>query len=69
MGLFRRPKPKAVAWVWDGEQWLRHASYATEASDYFAHLMDEWPWCRFLSLTTGQDGCPVLCLDGTAEAA
>ena len=36
MGLFRRPKPKAVAWVWDGEQWLRHASYDTEASDYFA---------------------------------
>jgi hypothetical protein len=64
MGLFRKPKPQALAWVWDGEQWFRHASYDTPADDYFALLMDQWPWSRLLSLTTGEDGCPVLCLDG-----
>ena len=64
MGLFRKPKPKAVAWVWDGEHWLRHASYDTEAADYFEVLWEQWPWGWLLSLTTGDDGCPVLCLDG-----
>jgi hypothetical protein len=63
MGLFRRPKPNAVAWVWDGEQWLRHASYDAGADDYFAALQDQWPGSRVLCLTT-EDGYPVLCLDG-----
>lgn len=64
MGLFGRPKPKAVAWVWDGEHWLRHALYDGDAGYYFARLMEQWPGSRLVSLTTGQDGCPVLCLDG-----
>jgi hypothetical protein len=66
MGLFRKPKPVAVAWVWDGEHWLRHASYDTPPGDYFTHLMEQWAGCQFLSLTTGEGGYPVLCLDGRA---
>jgi hypothetical protein len=64
MGLFRRPKPKAVAWVWDGDQWIKYSVYDAPADEYFELLMEQWSGCQFLSLTTRQDGCPVLCLDG-----
>jgi hypothetical protein len=66
MGLFGKPKPQptALAWVWDGEQWLKYAAYDGSADDHFALLMNQLPACRMLSLTTGEDGYPVLCLDG-----
>lgn len=64
MGIFGKPKPSGVAWVWNGEQWLRYAVYDAPADDYFALLMEQWAGCQFLSLTTGEDGCPVLRLDG-----
>jgi hypothetical protein len=69
MGLFRRPKPVAVACVWDGKRWLSRASYDLPADDFFAAVQDELPWSRLLCLTTGEDDCPVLCLDGRAGVA
>jgi hypothetical protein len=64
MGLFRKPKPSAVAWVWNGDQWLKYSAYDAPAGDYFALLMDQWTGCQFLSLTRDERDCPVLCLDG-----